>query len=547
MKVLLLSTPWPLFNRPSIQLGALKAYLEETTDWIRVDTFHPFLETAARVGQETYHWISQNLWLSEAMYGAFVFPERKEEINGFIIRKMKATAKAGKGGFATEKVLDILHDQLALLPDRLNLQRYHLIGFSVCFHQLLASLAAATRIKSALPKVAPIVFGGSSCAGEMGTALTATFSQIDYIINGEGELPLLDLCHFLAGKKDPLPGAAGPEEGCGCRPNANRQVTDMDNLPIPDFRDYFAELRNLFSGSPFIPQIPVEFSRGCWWSKCTFCNLNLQWRGYRKKKPHRMLHEVTTLADRHACLDFSFTDNSLPQRESFDFFQMLAGQDRDYSFFGEIKAAKQRQSRQQLFATYRRGGLTTIQVGIESLSSSLLAKMGKGVTVIENIAAMRDALENGILLEGNLITEFPGSTDSEVVETLTNLDFVFPFQPLSAASFFLGHGSPIARYPARFHIRSIRHHPASRTIFPGRILRTLPLLVMDYSGDHARQKKIWRPVVRKIKVWQDFHRKRCRSAQEHPPLSYRDLPLPPPPPQPIAMARISFESATNTP
>ena len=115
-RVALIAMPWALVNRPSIQLGALKAYLEETTDWIRVDTFHPFLETAARVGQETYHWISQNLWLSEAMYGAFVFPERKEEINGFITRKMKSAAKAGKGGFATEKVLDVLNDQLSLLP-----------------------------------------------------------------------------------------------------------------------------------------------------------------------------------------------------------------------------------------------------------------------------------------------------------------------------------------------------------------------------------------------------------------------------------------------
>lgn len=281
-------------------------------------------------------------------------------------------------------------------------------------------------------------------------------------------------------------------------------------------------MRNLFAGLPFIPQIPVEFSRGCWWSKCTFCNLNLQWHGYRKKNPHRMHREVTTLADRHACLDFAFTDNSLPQQESLDFFQTLARQDRDFRFFGEIKAAMQGRGRRQIFAAYRRGGLTTIQVGIESLSSSLLVKMKKGVTVIDNIAAMRDALENGLTLEGNLITEFPGSTDAEVRETLANLDFVFPFHPLSAASFFLGHGSPIACHPARFHIRSIRHHPASRKIFPGQILRTLPLLVMDYCGDRARQKKIWRPVVRKIQTWQDFHRKRCRSAQEHPPLSYRD-------------------------
>lgn len=520
-RVALIAMPWALFNRPSIQLGALKAYLEETTNWIKVDAFHPYLEVAARLGPDTYHWISQNLWLSEAMYGALVFPDRKEEISSFITRATRSANRTVKARFATENVLDFLCHQLAILTDRLKLHRYHLIGFSVCFHQLLASLAAAGKIKTSLPQV-PIVFGGSSCAGDMGPRLAGSFSQIDYTINGEGELPLLGLCEFLAGKKEQGPQTGEIRGDLVLKPPADGQLTALDGLPLPDYHDYFDQMRNLFAGRPFIPQIPVEFSRGCWWAKCTFCNLNLQWHGYRKKNAHRMHHEVTTLADRHACLDFAFTDNSLPKQEALDFFHKIARQDRDFRFFGEIKAAMQRRGRRQIFATYRRGGLTTIQVGIESLSSSLLAKMEKGVTVIDNIAAMRDALENGLVLEGNLITEFPGSTDNEVRETLANLDFVLPFHPLSAAAFFLGHGSPIARHPAQFHIRSIRHHPASRKIFPSRLLRTLPLLVMDYSGDRTRQKKIWRPVVRKIKAWQDFHRKRCRSAHEHPPLSYRD-------------------------
>jgi hypothetical protein len=235
-----------------------------------------------------------------------------------------------------------------------------------------------------------------------------------------------------------------------------------------------------------------------------------------------MLHEVTVLADRHVCLDFAFTDNSLPQKESVTFFNKTADLNRDYRFFGEVKAAMQRRKRQQLFATFSRGGLSTIQVGIESLSTPLLARMKKGVTALDNIAAMRDAIDNGLILEGNLITEFPGSTSAEVEETLHYLDFVLPFHPLSIAGFFLGHGSPIANNPKQFNIRSIRHQAASRKIFPRRILNNLQLLVMDYNGDRAFQKKLWQPVVRKVKAWQDFHRKRCSSAQEHPPLSYRD-------------------------
>jgi ribosomal peptide maturation radical SAM protein 1 len=506
--------PWAIFNRPSIQLGTLKAYLEKTTDWIKVDTLHPYLEVAARLGPEVYGWISRNMWLSEALYGLVVFPERTEEIKKFVSRALGAADKEVRDRFAVDVVHDVLHRQLTRLPAALSRNNYHLVGFSVCFHQLLASLAAAEQIQAALPRV-PIVFGGSSCAGETGRTLAENFSQIDYIINGEGELPLLNLCESLASTER-------PEKDDRTTPLPGQQLPVLDDIPIPDYGDYFMQMQKLFANQPFIPQIPVEFSRGCWWSKCTFCNLNLQWQGFRKKSPARMVHEVTALADRHACLDFTFTDNSLPHKESIAFFKTMAGLKRDYRFFGEVKAVMQSRGRQQLFATYSRGGLSTIQVGIESLSTPLLARMNKGVTVLDNIAAMRNALACGMVLEGNLITEFPGSTGAEVEETLHNLDFVLPFHPLSVAGFFLGHGSPVANNPENFNIRSIRHHTAAGKIFPRRILQNLQLLVMDYSGDRSLQKKLWQPVVRKIKAWQDFHRNRRSSAHAHPPLSYRD-------------------------
>jgi ribosomal peptide maturation radical SAM protein 1 len=520
-RVALIAMPWAIFNRPSIQLGTLKAYLEKTTDWIKVDTFHPYLEIAARLGPEVYHWISQNMWLSEALYGLVVFPERTLDIKKLITRTLGSADKTVRDKFALDEIREVLQNQITMLPSTLPLSSYHLVGFSVCFHQLLASLAAAEQIQASLPRV-PIVFGGSSCAGEIGRTLADNFSQIYYIINGEGERPLLDLCESLASPERSCTDAKRPEKDHRTTPMPGQQLPALDDIPIPDYGDYFMQMRKLFTNRPFIPQIPVEFSRGCWWSKCTFCNLNLQWQGFRKKDPARMVHEVTVLADRYACLDFAFTDNSLPHKESIAFFKTIAELERDYRFFGEVKATMRSRGRQQLFATYSRGGLSTIQVGIESLSTPLLARMNKGVTVLDNIAAMRNALDHGMVLEGNLITEFPGSTSAEVAETLHNLDFVLPFHPLSVAGFFLGHGSPIANNPEKYNIRSIRHQTAGRKIFPRQILSNLQLLVMDYSGDRTLQKKLWQPVVRKIKAWQDFHRKRSSSAQEHPPLSYRD-------------------------
>jgi radical SAM superfamily enzyme YgiQ (UPF0313 family) len=161
-------------------------------------------------------------------------------------------------------------------------------------------------------------------------------------------------------------------------------------------------------------------------------------------------------------------------------------------------------------------------VGIESLSNSLLRRMQKGVSVIENIATMRAAQEHSLALEGNLIIQFPGSTQSEVDKTLKNLDYVFSYSPLSSAAFFLGHNSPVYIAPEKFGIKTIVDHANNTKIFPKETLKKLQLIVRDYRGDRTYQKKIWKPVLSKIQKWQKFHEKRKKSAQHKPLLYYRD-------------------------
>jgi len=228
-----------------------------------------------------------------------------------------------------------------------------------------------------------------------------------------------------------------------------------------------------------------------------------------------MLEEVRLQSARHKCLDFCFTDNALPPKEADTFFNTLASEKTDYDFFAEVRVITDPDTPQR----YRRGGLSTIQVGIESLSTSLLQKMKKGTTAIENIAAMRQSAEAGIQLDGNLITEFPGSSPAETEETLSNLDFVLPYTPLAAASFFLGHGSPVAKDPGSNGVLAVTQHAKNKNLFPKRILQNLNMLIKDYRGDRTIQRRQWKEVKRKIENWNRFHKERSPLQS---PLSYRD-------------------------
>jgi ribosomal peptide maturation radical SAM protein 1 len=390
-----------------------------------------------------------------------------------------------------------------------------LLGLSICFSQLIPSLYAAEKIKEKYPQL-PILFGGSTCTPAVATSLLQTFPPIDYILTGEGEQPLAALLRHLAGQEPfPKKNILRREKNHPLSFSLeNEEVKQLTALPMPDYDDYFQELAA--GQHSFIPEIPIEFSRGCWWNKCSFCNLNLQWCGYRFKTREKMLTELNTLRERYQCLDFFFTDNALPPAEAKHFFQETAILPIDHHFFAEIRAPKTLQE----CITYQQGGLQSIQVGIEALSEMLLQRMKKGTSVIDNIAAMKFALAAGIQLDGNLILEFPGSTDEEIQETLTVLEAVLPYRPLQGASFFLGQGSPVSNNPREYGIRAITTHPNNRLLFPAVTLRQLNLLIKEYRGDRQQQRKSWRPVRKKITEWTAFHAQRTTSNK--PALSYRD-------------------------
>ncbi len=244
--------------------------------------------------------------------------------------------------------------------------------------------------------------------------------------------------------------------------------------------------------------------------------MNLQWHGYRFKKSGQVVHEVDQMKQKYQSIDFTFTDNALPIKEADLFFQTMAERNEDLHFFGEIRTLKKAET----YSQYRKGGLNSVQIGIEALSDSLLSRMCKGTTVMDNLAAMKFALAADMILDGNLILEFPGSTALEIKETLRILDMALPFRPLSGAGFFLGHGSPVCNQPQKYGIKAIVQHPTNRQLYPAEVINNLDMLIKSYRGDRTIQSKQWQPVRDKINQWQVFHKKRVNPAI--PALSYRD-------------------------
>jgi ribosomal peptide maturation radical SAM protein 1 len=529
-RIALISTPWPLYSRPSIQLGALKAYLQKKFPAVRVDAHHFFLKLAETIGYKLYHEIAERTWPAECIYTALLYPERIDVIEKLFKRKINSKSILNAVG------LKKISSRAAKITDDFisshGWQDYMLAGFSVSLCQLTSTLYIIKCLKQKFPDLS-IVIGGSTFSGTVTRALFDWFPEIDAVISGEGELPLSQLVGFLKTSShfSDLPPIRGVTTSKSVlnddKTNTFHQLKSLNTLPPPNYDDYFNLLNSFEASRKFFPVLPVETSRGCWWQKtassgkttaCAFCNLNLQWQGYRRKDPHQVVYEIDHLTAKYQTLSVSIVDNVLPRKTSNEVFKNLAKLKKDLRLFAEIRSNSSRSD----LAVMGEAGMQQVQIGIEALSTSLLKKLHKGTTAIQNLEIMRNCEELNIINISNLILHFPASDERDVAETLHNLDFALPFRPLQTVNFWLGLGSPVWQNPEAYGIRAFFNHPNWSRLFPRRIFRSMEFMIKAYRGDLGFQQKIWQPVKEKVGLWQKTYAGIQRGPVISPILSFRD-------------------------
>jgi ribosomal peptide maturation radical SAM protein 1 len=526
-KVALLASPWPIFNRPSIQLGTLKAYLQQALPDLAVDTFHLYLPLAARIGYPRYAAIAERTWLAEPVFAALLFPEKAASARALFEREAGRHADAGQIDF--RQLVQTVGAETDRLIAGIDWESYLLAGVTISLCQLTAALYVTREIKRRCPGLS-IVAGGASVAGESGRALVQTIDWIDVVVNGEGEKPLLELIQSLRAGRDPGAAAStavvtadGTETGVSGRFD---QFESLANLPRPDYDDYFSQLRQLPPAKRFFPVLPVEMSRGCWWQKklqrggrgCAFCNLNTQWHGHRTKRADQVVAELERLKARYQLVNFAFMDNALPVKIAPAVCSALAATGCDFALFGEIRATTDYGA----LAAMRQAGLEKVQIGIEALSSRLLNMLNKGTTTIANLEVMRNCEELGIENRSNLIVYFPGSDEDAVAETLQAIEFAGSYRPLKPVPFWLGLGSPVCGDFKAFGLQTHFNHPHYKALLPQSVRRKVPLVIQAYRGDRGKQKTLWAPVLKRIRQWEKDYTILRHQDPVTPVLGYRD-------------------------
>jgi hypothetical protein len=105
----------------------------------------------------------------------------------------------------------------------------------------------------------------------------------------------------------------------------------------------------------------------------------------------------------------------------------------------------------------KRAGITSIQPGIESLSTRLLTLVRKGVLARENLMLLRNARAAGLSLDWNLLWGFPGDDVEAYKETIAIVALLHHLQPpIAMLHLSIERFSPYYSMPTEFGVRSIR-------------------------------------------------------------------------------------------
>lgn len=345
----------------------------------RCEEAYPHFELARHLGLETYLEVGGGTSLAgELLFAEGLHGPSDEPAVAAIL------AAAFGDGAAREQIRQAFAERVFATTDY---AAFDLVGFTTSFNQLLAALFIARALKRRHPRV-EVALGGAACAAPMGASVLAGYPEVDFVVSGWGEAPLLALSR---GEHEPRRLLESPAP------------LELDALPVPDYAALLAAASTAWRDRPLA--LAFESSRGCWWGQkhqCRFCGVNGPSLGYHLKSSARVVREVRAQWERHgrnlvatdAILAREHLDEVIPELMRFAegpriFYELRTNVTAD-------QVAALAQARVQA------------QPGIESLSTRLLELLGKGLSAIQNLAFLKWAAERRLPVAWNLLYAIPG-------------------------------------------------------------------------------------------------------------------------------------------
>lgn len=354
---------------------------------------------------------------------------------------------------------------LRILKEKIEKVQPKLVCFSVPFPgNLYSAFRSAQFIKKQYPAIKIAMGGGFPNTELRELKDERVFEFFDFITLDDGELPLqliIDNEQLIIDKKYKRTFLL--EDGkVVYKNNATAPDYKQSQVGTPDYSDLLLDryisvieianpMHSLWSDGRWNK---LTMAHGCYWGKCTFCDISLDYiKLYEPVAAKMLVDRMEELMAQTGENGFHFVDEAAPPALMREVALEIIKRKIVVTWWTNIRFEKSFMA--DLCVLLKASGCIAVSGGLEVASDRLLELIKKGVTVEQMAQVTRNFTESGIMVHAYLMYGYPTQTVQETVDSLEMVRQLFELGVLQSGfwhQFAMTAHSPVGMFPEEFGV-----------------------------------------------------------------------------------------------
>ena len=355
---------------------------------------------------------------------------------------------------------------IKILKERIEKVEPKLICFSVPFPgNLYSAFRSAQFIKANFPNIKTAMGGGFPNTELRDLKDQRVFEFFDFITLDDGELPVELVYDFVTSSEVEMPLKRTfllENNQVIYKNNSTRQDYKQSEVGTPDYSDLLLDkyisvievanpMHSLWSDGRWNK---LTMAHGCYWGKCTFCDISLDYiKLYEPITAKILVDRMEELIAQTGENGFHFVDEAAPPALMREVALEIIKRKLVVTWWTNIRFEKSFTA--DLCLLLKESGCIAVSGGLEVASDRLLELIKKGVTVEQVAQVTRNFTESGIMVHAYLMYGYPTQTIQETVDSLEMVRQLFELGVLQSGfwhQFAMTAHSPVGMFPEEFGV-----------------------------------------------------------------------------------------------
>lgn len=437
-----------------------------------------FLPEASRFNQlEDLEWAFGSMGMQDkAKHLATLY---LEDLSDFIVECVdenfgfsRYAERLGRSANSFDELYEFLQNEptfidaitLQILNRRIDEVQPKLICLSVPFPgNLYSAFRCAQFVKANYPEIKISMGGGFPNTELRDLKDSRVFEFFDYITLDDGELPVellyKAICHSETDYKRTF---LLENDVVVYKNNTMRHDYKQSEVGTPDYTDLFLDnyisvievanpMHSLWSDGRWNK---LTMAHGCYWGKCTFCDISLDYiKVYEPIHAKILVDRMEELIAQTGENGFHFVDEAAPPALMREVALEILRRKLVVTWWTNIRFEKS--FTYDLCRLLKMSGCIAVSGGLEVASDRLLELIKKGVTVEQVARVTRNFTESGIMVHAYLMYGYPTQTIQETIDSLEMVRQMFELGILQSGfwhQFAMTAHSPVGMNPDAFGV-----------------------------------------------------------------------------------------------